>query len=144
MKRVFLDATCWMAAVGSAEGGSSAIISLAQAFLLLIVASQAVLNEAERNIKAKMGMDALRSFHLLLAETEIEICTQATLDEEEAWADLIVEKDRQVLASAFKTKADVLVTLDCKHVLTETVRANFPVLVQDTREFLMDFRSLLP
>jgi len=64
MKRVFLDATCWMAASGSAEDGSSAIISLAQAFLLMIMASQAVLSEAERNIKAKMGLDALRRFYL--------------------------------------------------------------------------------
>ncbi len=143
MKRVFLDATCWMAADGSAEGGSSAIISFAQVLLLIIVASQAVLTEAKRNIKAKMGPDALRRFYLLLAATEVEICTQTTLDEEEAWADLIVEKDRHVLASAFKAKADVLVTLDRKHVLTETVRANFPILVQDTREFLTDFRSLL-
>lgn len=55
MKRVFLDATCWVAAAGSETGGSSAILLLAQAFLLVLVTSRAVLQEAEQNIQNKMG-----------------------------------------------------------------------------------------
>jgi predicted nucleic acid-binding protein len=49
-------------------------------------------------------------------------------------------KDRHVLAAALKAKVDVLVTLDCKHLLTEVVRVNFPIPVQDTKEFLTEFR----
>ncbi len=140
MKRIFLDATCWIAAAGSETGGSSAIVSLAQGLLIVLVASRAVLQEAERNIQAKMEAKALTGFYFLLANTEIDICEETTFTEEEQWADLIVEKDRHVLAAAFKTKADVLVTLDRKHVLTENVRVKFPIPVQDTKEFLTAFR----
>ncbi len=124
MTRVFLDATCWIAAAGSETGGSSAIISLAQAFLLALVVSQAVLQEAERNIRAKMGAQALQRFHSLLAMTELEVC-EATSAE----------------AAAYKAKADVLVTLDRKHVLTDAVQAEFPIIAQDTKEFLTAFRG---
>ncbi len=139
MKRVFLDATCWVAAAGSESGGSSAIIKLAQAFLLALVVSRAVLQEAERNIQNKMGASALQRFYLLLNTTEIEVCEQPTLEEEQQWAAFTADKDRHVLAAAIKAKADVLVTLDRKHVLTEIVRANFPIPVQDTKEFLTQF-----
>lgn len=141
MKRVFLDATCWVAAAGSEAGGSSAIILLAQAFLLVLVTSQAVLQEAERNIQNKMEASAVQRFYLLLDMTEIEICEPTTPDEELQWAALTVGKDRHVLAAASKAKADVLVTLDRKHLLTGTVQANFPIPVQDTKEFLTEFRA---
>ena len=141
MKRVFLNTTCWIAAAGSESGGSSAIISLAQALLLVLVVSQAVLQEAEKNLRAKMGIEALQRFQHLLEVTQIELCEPVTLEEEESWAGFTVEKDRHVLAAALKAKADVLVTLDRKHVLTETVRANFPISVQDTREFLTGFHD---
>jgi predicted nucleic acid-binding protein len=129
-----------MAAAGSEAGGSSAIISLAQAFLLVLVVSQAVLQEAERNIRAKMGRQALQRFHSLLAATEIEMGEPTTVEEEDQWAQYTAGKDRHVLAAALKEKADVLVTLDRKHLLTEVVRANFPIPVQDTKEFLTEFR----
>ena len=141
MKRVFLNATCWVAAAGSESGGSSAIFLLAQAFLLSLVTSRAVLQEAERNIQNKMGTSALQRFYSLLNMTEIEICEQTTLEEEQQWTALTADKDRHVLAAAFKTKADVLVTLDRKHFLTESVQVNFSIPVQDTKEFLTEFRT---
>lgn len=140
MKRVFLDATCWVAAAGSEAGGSSAIILLAQGFLLALVTSRTVLQEAERNIQSKMGAPALERFYFLLNTTEIEISEQTTAEEEQRWAAFTADKDRHVLAAALKANADVLVTLDRKHVLTEIVRANFPIPVQDTKEFLTQFR----
>lgn len=144
MKRVFSDATCWVAAAGSEAGSSSAIILLAQAFLLGIVTSRAVLQEAERNIRHKMGATALLRFYFLLDRTEIEIIEETTRDEEARWAHLTADKDRHVLAAAWKANADVLVTLDRKHLLTEVVRAKFPIPVQDTKEFLTEFRSETP
>jgi putative PIN family toxin of toxin-antitoxin system len=141
VKRVLLDATCWVAAAGSPAGGSAAIILLAQAFLLVLVTSRSVLQEAERNIRNKMGDAALERFYLLLDTTEIEISEQTTAEEEQIWAAFTADKDRHVLAAALKAKADVLVTLDRKHVLTEDVRANFPIPVQDTKEFLTQFQA---
>ncbi len=141
MKRVFLDATCWMAAAGSETGGSSAIILLAQTLLLVLVGSRMVLQEAERNIQAKMTPTALQRFYLLLAAVKLELCEPTTPEEEEQWAELTAEKDRHVLAAALKSKADVLVTLDRKHILTDGVRTGFPIPVQDTREFLTAFRE---
>ena len=141
MRRVFLDATCWIAAAGSAAGGSSAIILLAQELLLVLLTSQAVLTEAERNIRAKMPPAALQRFYALLDTTQIEVSEPTTREEEERWAEVTVEKDRHVLAAALKTKADVLVSLDQRHLLNATVQAAFPLPVQDTKEFLTSFRD---
>ena len=141
MKRVFLDATCWMAAAGSETGGSSAIILMAQSLLLVLIVSRAVLQEAERNIQATMGPDALHRFYLMLASTELEVCEPTAPEEEDRWAGLTAEKDRHVLAAAYKANADVLVTLDRKHVLTDVVREQFPIPVHDTKEFLTAFRE---
>ena len=140
MRRVFLDATCWIAAAGSAAGGSSAIILLAQELLLVLLTSQAVLAEAERNIRSKMPPAALQRFYALLDITQIEVSEPTTL-QEERWAEVTVEKDRHVLAASLKTKADVLVSLDRRHLLNETVQAAFPLPVQDTKEFLTSFRG---
>ena len=141
MKRAFLDAACWVAAAGSETGGSSAILLLAQALLLVIVTSRDVLREAERNIQAKLGIGALKRFYLLLATTDVELSEPTTPEEEEQWVHLTARKDCHILAAALKANVDVLVTLDRKHVLTEAVRAHYPIPVQDTKEFLTELKG---
>jgi predicted nucleic acid-binding protein len=55
MRRVFLDATCWVAAAGRPEGGSAKILLLAREGRLVIVTTQFVLQESERNIWEAFG-----------------------------------------------------------------------------------------
>jgi predicted nucleic acid-binding protein len=49
---------------------------------------------------------------------------------------LVAEKDCHVLAGAYKAQADVLVSLDKRHILTAKVMKGFPIPVKDTSSFL--------
>ena len=79
MTRVFLDASCWVAAAGSSGGGSEAILKLAQAGYLQIVVTQQVLKEAEHNIKNKLNAEALLRYYQKLGNLELEVFLQQHL-----------------------------------------------------------------
>lgn len=59
-----------------------------------------------------------------------------TPEEEAKWFGVVTAKDAHVLAGAHKAEADVLISLDHRHIVTERVRQGFPIPVQDTGEFL--------
>jgi predicted nucleic acid-binding protein len=137
---VFLDATCWVAAAGNPNGGSAEILKLARAGDFRLVTTAAVLIEAERNILKKMTAEAMSRFLAEMADPAFTLVAAASPDEEARWTDLVAEKDAHVLAGTLKAGADVLVTLDRKHILTDAVRDGFPIRVSDTREFLEDWK----
>jgi len=134
--RVFLDASCWVAAAGSVSGGSALILKLARAGRIEIVATRRILREAELNIRDKLGKKALLRYYEELGALEITLEDEPTLDEESEWRSLTDEKDRQVLSAAFKARVDVLVSLDRRHILTPRVKEGFPIPVRDTKTFL--------
>ncbi len=136
MKRVFLDASCWVAAAGSPTGGSSLILKLGRAGRVRLLATRRVLQEAEHNIRTKMGQEPLLRYYRLLGSVELELVSPVTPEEEAKWSGLVAPKDAHVLAGAAKAKADILISLDRRHILTERVREGFPIPVQDTGEFL--------
>jgi len=136
VKRVFLDASCWVAAAGSPSGGSALILRLARAGLVRLVATRRVLQEAEHNIRIKMGEEPLLRYYRLLGSVDLELVSPVTAEEEAKWSELVAPKDAHVLAGAAKAEADVLISLDRRHILTERVRKEFPIPVQDTGEFL--------
>ena len=135
MTRVFLDASCWVAAAGSSSGGSEAILKLAHAGYLQIVVTQQVLSEAEHNIKNKLNEDALLRYYQKLGTLELEVIHPTTPAEESQWNALVAPKDCHVLAAAFKANVDALVSLDKKHIVNEQVKQGFPIQVADTKEF---------
>ncbi|NPV54942.1 MAG: PIN domain-containing protein [Firmicutes bacterium] len=137
--RVFLDASCWVAAAGSPTGGSALILKLARRGYLQIIATKRILLEAERNINSKMAAKALLRYYQELGATEIELTDPPTTEEEARWRHLVDEKDCHVLAGAFRAHADVLVSLDRRHILTEKVEKGFPVTVMGTNSFLRRF-----
>lgn len=139
--RVFLDANCWMASAGSPDGGSALILKLARAGHIQIIASHRILQEARHNIEKKMGEKALLRYYEELVNTDIEIIKTATLEEENQWKFCVDPKDCHVLASAYKGDADVIISLDKKHILTDAVRNNFPIPVKDTKNFLESYLS---
>ena len=71
--QLFFDASCLIAAVGSPSGGSSLLLSLCAQGLLRGVVSHPVILEAERNIAAKLGVDALNAFRRLVLLTPLDI-----------------------------------------------------------------------
>ena len=139
--RVFLDATCWVAAAGSPAGGSAEIVRQAQAGKLRLVTTLRVLEEAERNIHRAFDPAALLRFYAWLGSLPLEVVDPTTPAEEAQWQEVTVDKDRHVLAGALKAHADVLVTLDRKHLLTAAVLARCPIPVQDTRQFFQAWRA---
>ena len=137
--RIFLDASCWVAAAGSTTGGSALILKMASAGIIHLVVTQTILQEAERNIQKNFPEPAIIQYYQSLGELPLEILERSTFEEEARWEHIIVEKDRHVLAAAYKGQVDFLVSLDRKHILSTLVRENFSVPVMDTREFLQYF-----
>ncbi|HEY3414973.1 MAG TPA: PIN domain-containing protein [Armatimonadota bacterium] len=139
--RVFLDATCWVAAAGSPSGGSAELLRLARANAFRIITTPLVLVEAERNILAKLPREAMSRFLVDVHQTDIEVGVETSQHDIARWIHLVAQKDAHVLAGAYLTGSDVLVSLDRRHILTSAVREGFPILVQDTHEFFAALKA---
>lgn len=124
MLRVFLDANVYFAGCFSPRGASALILQLARHGTIQLVASRLVLREADRNLRRKGRPDNLRTFRRFLSTTQLHIVrppSETAVAECEPWTH---PKDAPILAAAISAKADYLVTLDRRHVLTEAVRSH--------------------
>jgi putative PIN family toxin of toxin-antitoxin system len=137
--RLFIDASVWIAAVASTTGGSAAVLELSWRGLVRLVASKQVLGEAQRNIKVKLSSEALLSFYRYLGSLPLEIAPEPSPEELAEARQAVGEKDAHVLAAALKARADALVTLDRKHLLTPAARAASAVVIHSPGEFLQGF-----
>lgn len=135
--RLFLDASVWIAASGSTTGASASILALCRRGLARAVTSRLALLEAERNIQAKFGDDALARFYRSIADLPMDVVNVPTPEEILIHETTIHPKDAHVLASAIKGRADHLLTLDRKHFLALSVRrANLPFAILTPGDFL--------
>ncbi|MBU4175177.1 MAG: PIN domain-containing protein [Actinobacteria bacterium] len=135
-QKVFLDACCWVAGTLSRIGGSRFILALAKEGHIEILATKRIVVQTVKALGKKYGDDELRDFLKLFSNVSPTIVEDATDEEGARWSDLTHEDDCHVLAGAMKGKADILVSLDRKHVVTEKVVARFPIPVMTTKEFL--------
>lgn len=122
VSKLFIDASVFIAAAGSPEGGSSFVLELCKQGRFRAVCTRLVLLEAERNIHRKLGAEALLRFYQDLAELAPTLEALPTPEEIAACEPIVGEKDAHALATALKSDADVLLTLDRKHFMTEKVR----------------------
>lgn len=122
ISKLFLDANVLIAASGSPEGGSSFVLELCKRGRFQAICTRLVLMEAERNIHRKLGAEALLRFYQSLAELDPTLESPPTLEEITACKPIVGEKDAHVLAAALKSGADILLTLDRKHFMTEKVQ----------------------
>lgn len=118
---LFLDASVWVAAAGSATGGSALVLEICRRDLARTVSSRLVLLEAERNIAAKLGSDPLLRFYETLGLLDLEVVPDPTSREIEAQARIIDAKDAHVLAAALKGGVEFLLTLDLRHFMTRAI-----------------------
>lgn len=72
VSRLFIDASVFIAAAGSPEGGSSFVLELCKRGRFHAVCTKLVLLEAERNIHRKLGAEALLRFYQDLATSAAE------------------------------------------------------------------------
>lgn len=132
----FLDASCWVAATLSRAGGSRFILALAKEGHIEVLATKRIVIQTVKALGKKYGNDELRDFLRLLSNVSPTIVEDPTDEEGTRWSDLTHEDDCHVLAGAQKGGADVLVSLDRKHVVTEKVASRFHVPAMTTKEFL--------
>jgi putative PIN family toxin of toxin-antitoxin system len=109
--KIFLDANILVAAAFSVSGGSSRVIHEALDRNVVLVATQYVLDEAERAIRSKRP-NAFPRFRVISQKPFLTIVGKPSDRAVEIWAELIKEKDAPVLAGAAKAKANILLTLD--------------------------------
>ena len=136
-KKVFLDASAFIAAAGSASGGSSLILEVCRGLHFSAVVTRKILLEAQKNIRRKLSTEALLRFYKEIAKLNPEIIKPPTEEMLSKYNDIIALKDRHVLASALECKVAFLITLDQKHFQTEVIRqANVPITIMTPKEFL--------
>lgn len=115
MKSVFVDSSVLFSAVNSPTGGSSKLFTFKK---IKLITSRLILTETEQNIRKKLESYHLERFFMLVSKTEI--VDQLPLDSLiEKAKKVIAKKDVVILAEAKQVKADILVTLDKKHFLTD-------------------------
>jgi putative PIN family toxin of toxin-antitoxin system len=135
--RLFLDASVWIAAAGSTTGGSAATLELCRRNKTQAVASRFVLLEAERNIRKKLGREALLRFYREIASQGVEVIEMPTSHEIAAQSRTIDPKDAHVLAAAVKGQVDFLLTLDRKDFMAPKVlHAGLPFQILTPGDFL--------
>lgn len=136
-KKVFLDASIFIAAAGSISGGSSLILEICRGVSFSAVTTRRILLESQRNIRKKLPAEAMLRFYKEIAKLNPEIVISPAEEKLSKYNDIISLKDRYVLASALEGKSAFLITLDRKHFQTETIKkANLPITIMTPKEFL--------
>lgn len=135
--RLFLDASVLIAAAGSRTGASTLVLDVCRHGQAKAVSSRLVLLEAERNIRAKLGREALLRFYQEIADLDLDLVEAPTPQEIADMSQIIHPKDAHVLAAAVKGGVEVLLTLDRRHFLSPTVlEAGLPFQIMIPGDFL--------
>lgn len=138
--RLFLDSSVWLAGLGSPLGAAGWILFLAESGEIEIVSSEQVLEEVRRNIEVKKIQHGARLVTILTHRKPL-VLQRFKEPELLRWVFLVPPKDCHVLAGAFKSKADALISLDKDHILLPKVRASFQVPIMSPGEFLVAFHD---
>ncbi|MHB0877438.1 MAG: PIN domain-containing protein [Anaerolineae bacterium] len=139
---VFIDASVWIAAAGSEQGGSSLVLEVCRGRRYAAQCSQRVLLEAQRNIRIKMSSDCLARFYRLLAAASPALVTPVGPEDEAAFRELAGAGDAHVIAAAVRGGAAFVVTLDRRHLANERLRGvGLPCKVVTPGEMLQVMRQ---
>ncbi|OGD95178.1 putative toxin-antitoxin system toxin component, PIN family [Candidatus Curtissbacteria bacterium RIFCSPHIGHO2_12_FULL_38_9b] len=116
----FIDASVILAALGSKSGGSSQVLKLVRKRKIDGVTSQAVVEEVFRNAnKIKITESEVSR---LISSSSLKVIPAPISEEVEKYLSVTVEKDAHVVASAIKSKANIIITLDKKHLLSKGIK----------------------
>ena len=132
--RLFFDASVFIAAAGSQTGGSALVLSLCRHGRAKAVSSRLVLLEAERNVRNKLGQDALLHFYHEIASLDLDLVETPSAQEIAEQSQVIDPKDAHVLAAALNGAVQFLLTLDRKHFFS--LRATLPFTIMTPGDFL--------
>lgn len=109
---LFFDASCLIAAAGSPSGGSGFLLHLCAAGKLRGAVSQAVLLEAERNIRSKLPAQASINFEQTLLTVPLIMAPipQVSAQDIALWG--VTDKDQHVVSAALAIACLYILTLD--------------------------------
>lgn len=142
---VFLDASVLVAASRSPSGGSAVSMEACQGRRFRGALTARVLLEARVNISAKFGETELLRFFHQLAALNPEMVPPPPNGRIQECISLTTENDAHVLAAALECRADYLLTLDRRHLISPAVRAaGLPVRIMtpgETDAFLASYEE---
>lgn len=138
--RLFLDSSVWLAGLGSPLGAAGWILFLAESGEIEIISSEQILDEVRRNIEIKKIKHGTR-LDTILTRRKPLVLPRFKEPELLRWVFLVPPKDCHVMAGAFKSKADALLSLDKDHILLPKVRNSFQIPIMLPGEFLVAFHD---
>ena len=138
-KRLFLDACILVSAANFPEGGNARLLQLAAEGKVRLVGTRRILHEAKNNIIDLLGRPLWAWFVRTVGTLRISLADSPTKAEKAEWSKITHEKDAHVLAGAIKGKADILISLDRRHVLKPSVQEVFPIPIMSPGDFLQKF-----
>jgi predicted nucleic acid-binding protein len=95
------------------------------------------LKNSVAEIKSKFSEAELIRFYQEIASLNLEIAEPATEEDIEEYAQIVEQKDTHVLATATKSYASILLTIDRKHFMTPAIKqAELPIAIFTPGEFL--------
>jgi len=136
--RLFIDASVFVAVAAFPAGGSAAVLELGRRGRVRLVTSKRVLVEAVRNTRQKLPAEALLRLYQYIGILPLRIVAAPTEEEIARVSETVAEKDAHLLAAALKARANVLITLDRRHLLTPEVRMASRLVIQMPGEFLQE------
>src|SRR5688500_5716323 len=137
---VFFDSSCLIAAAGSPSGGSGFLLSLCAKGYLKAAVSQPVLLEAQSNIQVKLGDEAIKRYHNLLAVVPFSLTALPDKAELKRLGKLINKKDVHVVGAALEIQAPFLLALD-KGLVLEVHKTNLGIHALSPGDFI---KTILP
>jgi predicted nucleic acid-binding protein len=141
MRQVFADSSVIIAGAFSHTGASRAVLSMAEIGLYRLVVSRWVIDECERNLRAKFPA-ALPVFAQLLTNSNLVVVENPPEEVIAQWFPYIEAKAAPILAAAVQTQVDRLLTLNSKD-FTPQAAAVSGLRIQPPGEFIREIRALV-
>lgn len=137
MVKVFLDSSILVAASASKTGGSALILDYCRKGKIGGWVCKDVIGETEKNVNLKLGPKEKNRFIYYLRNANLFLTESPTVEEIAIAEEAIYIKDAPILASAKKSKADFLITLDRKHFLIPQVeKFASPMRIVTPKDFI--------
>ena len=140
--KLFLDSSVLLSGLVSSIGASAEILRLAEAEVFELIVCQTVLDEVKRNLKKKLPeflpflYSAIDILKPIIAQDELKL-------QKELKPYFSKTTDQIIFQTAQKVKADYLITLDKKHLLTPKIKEISKVSIISPGEFVRRFKHYL-
>ena len=139
--RLFFDANIYIAALASPLGPSGRLLTLGLKKKFKIITTKFLLLEVERNLQKKLP-EALSYFYQDVTLIDFELITEIKQELIKRYDKVInYQPDALVVAAAFQSQANYLVTLDKKHLLKEEVKQAINLPIKRPEELLKLFEK---